>query len=476
MNRCFDHERTGRLRLRLRLGLGASVAALILGVVAAGFTARAQSPQTAPTHLFPHPVSRAEAVDIALRQNSAILKGKTDLEAAHGVVVQLRSIAFPTLSAQGAYNAEQSSLVEQFPLPAPFNNIVQFPNQNWNSDIRVQQSIYEGGRMTSAFRSAKLTRQQALLNYQTLLADTLLSVRVAYDDVLVAQQQIAVTEASVKLLTHELEDVRRRFQAGTVPQFDVLRAHVELANESPRLIQARNSYRIGKNNLLNLLGCTLPKTIWEDVPLELSDTLQASPLDIDLPAALARAVEKRPELAALRKAESLRREDVVRAKAGFKPSAQIFGGYQWQSLPYENNQGEDLSGWMAGAQISWNIFDFGLTRGKIMESQAHYERARLDVDETRREIELEVRTAWSNFIEAREVLESQKAVQEEAEEALRLAEARMAAGSSTQLDVLDAQTALTQARTTRAQALHDYSVARARLQRAVGEDMEIVQK
>ena len=82
----------------------------------------------------------------------------------------------------------------------------------------------------------------------------------------------------------------------------------------------------------------------------------------------------------------------------------------------------------------------------------------------------------SNFIEAREVLESQKAVQEEAEEALRLAEARMAAGSSTQLDVLDAQTALTQARTTRAQALHDYSVARARLQRAVGEDMEIVQK
>jgi outer membrane protein TolC len=74
------------------------------------------------------------------------------------------------------------------------------------------------------------------------------------------------------------------------------------------------------------------------------------------------------------------------------------------------------------------------------------------------------------------VLESQKTVQEEAEEALRLAEARLAAGSSTQLDVLNAQTALTQARTTRAQALHDYSVARARFQRAVGEDMEIVQK
>src|SRR4029077_3380104 len=115
----------------------------------------------------------------------------------------------------------------------------------------------------------------ALLNYQTVLADTLLAVRIAYDDVLVAAQQISVHEASVQLLTHELDDVRRRFDAGTVPQFDVLRARVELANERPRLIQARNAWRIGKNNLLNLLGVNLPRSVWEDIPLELSETLKA---------------------------------------------------------------------------------------------------------------------------------------------------------------------------------------------------------
>jgi outer membrane protein TolC len=74
------------------------------------------------------------------------------------------------------------------------------------------------------------------------------------------------------------------------------------------------------------------------------------------------------------------------------------------------------------------------------------------------------------------VLESQKLVQDQAQEALRLAEARHQAGTGTQLDVLSAQTALTQARTTQVQALHDYAVARARLQRALGEDMEIIQK
>jgi outer membrane protein TolC len=270
--------------------------------------------------------------------------------------------------------------------------------------------------------------------------------------------------------------VQKRFAAGTVPQFDVLRAQVELANERPRLIQAKNDYRVGKDNLLNLLAVHLPKTIWEDVPLRLSDTLEARPYEIDLPSALARALEKRPELAALRKAQALRHEDLVNAKSGYKPNAQIYGGYQWQSLPYQGYLGGDLNGWIAGAQLNWSIFDGQLTRGKIMEAKARYEQAQLDVDESGRQIELEVRTDYSNFIEAQEVLDSQKMVQEQAQEALRLAEARHTAGTGTQLDVLSAQTALTQARTTQVQALHDYALARARLQRALGEDMEIIQK
>ena len=75
-------------------------------------------------------------------------------------------------------------------------------------------------------------------------------MRVAYYDVLLAAQQITVHEASVKLLQKELEDQQRRFDAGTVPKFNVLRADVAVANERPLLIQARNNYRIAKNNLV----------------------------------------------------------------------------------------------------------------------------------------------------------------------------------------------------------------------------------
>ena len=112
-----------------------------------------------------------------------------------------------------------------------------------------------------------------------------------------------------------------------------------------------------------------------------------------------------------------------------------------------------------------------LTRGKVIQARALYEKSRTDVEDRARQIELEVRTDYSHFIEAQEVLDSQKTVQAEAEEALREAEARADAGTGTQLDVLDAQTSLTQARTTEIQALHDYATARARLERAIGADL-----
>jgi outer membrane protein len=413
------------------------------------------------------PLSLLNCLNLALSQNATILKAKSDLQANYGLVIQTRAVALPQLQATGQYKGSQQSAIETIP------NFEELPNQNWNAGIQLVQSIYEGGRMLSAVRAARLIKEQSLLEYQTVVADTLLSTRLAYYDVLLAAQQIVVNEASVKLLAKELEDQQRRYHAGTVPHFNVLRAQVALANERPALIQARNNYRIAKNNLANLLGYNLPRDIWEDIPLNLTDKLDDRPYEIDLPQAIEQALANRTELAALRKGESLQRENVVSAKSGYKPTFQIFAGYTWYNAqftpPIEITH--DLHGWNAGAQMSWDIFDGMLTRGKVMQAEALYDKSKTAVEDKGRQIELEVRTAYSQFIEAQEVLDSQKTVQAEAEEALREAQARFDAGTGTQLDVLDAQTSLTQARTTEVQALHDYAAARARLERAIGADM-----
>jgi outer membrane protein TolC len=409
-----------------------------------------------------HPLTMTGALNLALQQNGSVLRGKSDLEAQYGLVVQTRAVAIPKVQATGNYQTTTETETYPFPNPPPAQG------QTWNAGIQVVQAIYQGGQIRSALRTAKYTKEQALLNYQTVIADALLQTRIAYYDVLSAEQQVLVEEASVKLLTQQLDDQTRRYDAGTVPRFNVLQAQVELSNERPKLIQARNVYRVAKNNLVNQLGENIPVGVQEDVPLELADKLDADAYPLELTSAIVQALQDRTELLALRKQELLEKEAVTTAQGNYRPTISLSGGYGARNTAFDNDLQHDVKGWTGGAQATWNIFDGMLTIGKIEQAKALYEGAKVDVDNEARSIELEVRTDYSDFIEAREVLDSQEKVQEEAEESLRLATARSDAGTGTQLDVLSAQTSLTQARSTQVRALHDYDVARARLERAIG--------
>lgn len=418
------------------------------------------------------PLSLLEAVNVALRHNTTILKSKNDLEASQGVILQTRAVLLPKLQATGNYTATDSGLTEKFPFEGAGGGAgleINWPSQKWNTGLQLVQSIYEGGRMNSARRSSRLLREQALLQHQAVLNNVVTDVGVAYASVLAAADEIKVRAKSVELLTREWEDMKRRLDAGTVPKFNVLRAEVELANSKPKLSNARNQWRIAKNNLVNLLGLNLSTNVLEDIPMTLTDRLQDTPYEVQLPAAIAQAWARRPELQALRKAELLRQEDIRTARAGAKPSLQLFSGYQGHSSSFSQDLTREVHGWDAGAQMSWNIFDGLATQGRVKQARALHERSQNEIDEAIRAIELEVRTAYSTFLEANEVLATTAKVVEQAEEALRLAKARADAGTSTQLDVLTAETSLTEAGNTRNVALRDYVVARLRLQRAIGQ-------
>ena len=430
-----------------------------------GFAVAVTAAETNAPAWLARPLSLADCENIALAQNAVILKAKDDLEASQGVVIQTRAVALPHLKAAGQYQDEEKSLVQTFP------GISDQPHQNWNAGIQLVQDIYAGGKMVAALRAASATKKQALAQYQTTLSDTLLLVRVAYYDVLLASQQIVVNEASVKLLQKELDDQQRRFDAGTVPHFNVLRAEVAVANAKPALIHARSQYRIAKNVLVNLLGYNLPREVLEDIPMTLMDNFDTAPWNLTLPDAIQQALERRTELQDLRQQIKLQNLNVVSAKSGYKPTVAAFAGYNWVNNAFSTDLSDELDGWNVGGQVSWDIFDGALTAGKVKQAKALYHKSETELTDRSRQIELDVRTAYSDFIEAQEVLDSQSKVQEQAEESLREANARFNAGTGTQLDVLDAETSLTQARTTLVQAQHDYATARARLERAIGAEL-----
>ena len=461
---------------RIRRSVGLQVALVLAMAMPAEAQVSSGGASTNVPGWITQPLSLVDALNLTLKQNSTIQKAQADLESQRGLVIQTRAVALPTLAATGNATRSDQALIQNFPFSSgPTNGFqpILTPRDSWSSAITLTQTIYQGGRTLSALRAAQLTKDQAILNYESAVADALLVTRTNYYGVLLAEQQIVVNEASTNLLTKQLEDQQRRYDAGTVPRFNVLQAEVALDNASPPVINARNAYRIAKNNLCNQLGYNLPRDVWEDIPLRLTDKLDSDPYNIELPAAIAQALQRRTELQALKKTEALQRENIINAKAGYKPTISAFAAWDWRSSQFEpdpNNKTE-YDGWQIGGQFTWSIFDGASTRGKIIQAKAELEHARADVEDRARIIELEVRTDYSTFINASEVLQSQIKVQEEAEEALRLAKARADAGTGTQLDVLNAQTQLTQARTTQIQALHDYDVARARLRRAIGEDL-----
>jgi outer membrane protein TolC len=430
-------------------------------------TTSAPSPATLP---WPdRPLSLADCLNLAEAGNGVLAAARKDLEANEGVVLQTRAILLPQLQATGNFTVIDESSLEI--ANTPFGQFDFGQTETWDAGVRLTQSLYEGGRLAAASRSARVLRQAATLEFQTVLLDTFLEVRQAFYDTLLALEQINVQEASVQLLTRELQDNQRRFDAGSVPRFNVLRAEVELASAQPRLIRARNTWRNAKTYLAHLLGYRVPDTLTDDIPLTLAGSLDTPPFDLELGPALALANQQRTELQALEAARLLRGDDVARARAGYRPRLQAFAGYGIRRSQFGENLDSELHGWNAGVQASWNLFDGRFTRGRVAEASALQDQADIDLDNARRQISVEVRTAYSNFNEAREVLATQERVVEQGDEALRLAHARAEAGSGTQLDVLGAQTALTEARTTQNVARRDYLVALARLQRAIGSGL-----
>lgn len=458
--------------------------------------------------LLDQPLSLAEALNIAAEQNASIRAARDEVFARFGVAIQVRAIVFPKLIASGEYIVRQDSLLEQnqnralpeFTLPEvkipPIRillpqlgidriiggrtlggrtigggNRPRVNNQTWNADIRIVQSLYEGGRMLSGLRQAKLIREQAVLDFQSVVADVLLNVRIAYDDAQLAELQIKLREESVESLGQILEKLRQQKAVGAVTEFEELRAKLEQNNARTPLATARQDLVIAQQRLVQLMGYDEPPTTANNLSLDLSTPLRAFHYDGTLPKALVLAESLRPELAAIRVAAKLGDEAIIVAKAGTKPSVQAFAGYDAISRVQSRNAGDPLVGGLAGVQVQWPIFDGFLTRGRVMEATARRAQIADNTDELTRQIVLEVRTEWARMIEARNILGIQKSNVETGVRALQLSNIRFGAGIGSQVEVLSAQTALTDARSFYANALRNYSVAYSRFLRATGEDM-----
>jgi outer membrane protein len=442
-----------RTRLRQLARIGALLPLLVGAAVAA----------PAPQPSVPDTLDLRTAISFALENNFAIRQAKERIRQQEGVVVEVTAREIPNVGANGAYQWNDKAISQSFPAS----------DRAWQINVTASQVLFAGGGVRSAVKSSKLARDAAVLDLQATINDALLQVRTAFYNVLLAREKIKVQESNVELLQSQLKTATDRYQAGTVSSFEQLRAEVAVANARAPLITARNDYRLAIEALRQAIGFTTNNRDNATKVPEFVGTLEFTPVQFDLQAAFDAAHANRPDLQRLAKLVESREQSIVSARSGYFPTVSAFGGWALRKGT-TNSFNDSPDGFLAGIQGQWNIFDGRATAGRVAQARSAAEQQRLALSEAQLAVDVDVRRAYSQWQEASELAEASTKVVEQATEAVRLANARYSAGTSTQLDVLQAQVDLTTARTNQIQAYYTYDVAVASLRNAMGLGDEFV--
>ena len=444
----------------------ASLAAIGAAASAAPAPTAAAPAGSAPEaeQFVPDQLDLKTALGFALQHNFTIRQAQERIRQQEGVVLEVKALELPGVTSTAGYQHNAEEISSTFPAS----------DRYWSLSVRATQVLYSGGGISSAVRSQAVLREAAVLALQATIDEVLAATRSQFYTVLLSRDSIKVQEDNVALLQRQLQDVRNRREAGMVSPFEVLRAEVALANAQPALIRARNDYRLAIEQLRQLLGFAgRRETDLAKLP-EFLGALTFTPSQFDLRSLLQAARAQRPDLQRQQKLELAAEEGIRVQQANRRPNLALFGGYDWRKSPNSSGFSNPTDGWTVGLQSQWNIFDGRATAGKVAQARSQFEQVKLATAELQLAIDVEVRRALSSWQEATELAEASKKVVEAAEESLRLANVRFAAGTATQLDVLTSQVALTEARLNQLQAFYRYNVALAQVRKSAGLGDEIV--
>ncbi len=447
-----------------------------------------------------------QAILTALQRNPTLLNAEQEIKRTRGVIIQVRAQVLPQVTARANYDwtdphlvgarilgttttgttpgttGGAASLVEPLPsqvreirppladpspTPTPSITAAQASDVSYSISVLGTQLIFNGTSWPQ-IRGTFFQRDSAYFAFRNVLDQLIATVKTQFYQIVVNRELITVNEQSVHLLESQLKDQQNRFEAGTVPRFNVLQAEVALYNQIPLLITAQNNYRISQIVLAKTLGLDFQPRRGENPPLEVVGEMPYIPRTIALANAIELGKERRPFLKQAR-ANVLNQKEQVRATAGqWLPTITTTGGGEWVSSPTNSSWHDISKGWIATVQGSLPIWDSGAIAGQVLQQRALLFEAKNTYDDDVRQVELEIQQAYSNLRQFREQIQSQEKNVEQAEEAVRLAKARLDAGAGTQLDVLNAQVQLLTAQSTRLQAFFGYNSALAEFDRATG--------
>jgi outer membrane protein TolC len=399
-----------------------------------------------------------DAVQLALQQNGHVAAARAQADAAEDSAKSVRGHLLPSVH----FSDEQQHWDSPFTINFGGAGLTA-RNINTNLlSVSAGQPLLGLLHLTQDYAATNSAADAARAGAKTTEAAIEEAVRSGFLRYFQATAAQDIARASEKELNDQLEVMKSRLEAGVLTRADVLRTQVAVANAQQAEIQAQVQARIARQSLLALIGVAVnDEGVTFAEPTQLEDVPQALPTE---DAAIQEAIQKRPEL--------------VRAQKEADAAAQQARAKLFQLLPeinleaaYIHNVGQVLQPKeqeFIGLKADWNVWEWGAEWYAHRSAAAQATAADREAEETRRQVALDVTSKLALAQAAKNAVQVAKATIASAEEAFRVTKALVDAGSATTTDLLDAESALTQARLNLVRARYDEAIARVSLTRAMG--------
>ncbi len=405
-----------------------------LAIVFAGIAA----PGRALTGPDSAPLTRHEAVAEALARNPAIAISRELVEEARARVTEALAIPDPNFAA---------TLEEETGFLHPRSATAQ--------DIGLGLTIPFPVRLRLKGRVARADLRSAEFALQQLRQQTVSQTLSAYDAVLAAARHHDDFRQAKDLSEDFLKKTDARFQAGSAPHFDVVKAKVDVAQAENNLIANERAVAVARAGLNRLLGRAL------GAPIEPAESL-------DVPASLpvfdrleALAISARPELLGAAAQREGARSALSLAKIYWAPDLSL--------VLSRNFTAGDPAAYSSSIGFALPLFFWQHEKGEVAEARHHEEELAANYADQLAQVTLDVRTAFATASTAiRQATFIRDELLPEAKEAYRIASTSYSLGGSSALDLLDAKRTMLDAESQYTDALAAANDARADLERAVG--------
>lgn len=396
----------------------------------------------------------AESIELALKNNQTIAQSMEDREIARWRYKNARRQSGASLN----YNFSGRRYGQSA-------NGIKNTDNDFNNSLTLSIPIYQGGRL----KNQRLQSKYALDSAELTLEDTKQAIKLqttqAYYEILRCRDMMKVREEEVNALQEHLNKSMIRYREGVVAKSDILASTVSLADAKQNYVTARGEYEKSLADLNNIIG--LPT----ETPLLIRDETNYTTYEPTEESCVEYALENRPDYFSAEYAIKQAEAAIKIAEAGRKPrvDASISKTAEGDKI----FSSDTSRSWQAGLTLQWNIFDNGVTSASVNEMRAQLRKYQSVATQIADSIRLEVHNDYIDLRTAEENIATTKIAVARAEEDYHLAQIRYTEGVGTNLEVIDAQEKLTQARTNYFSAFYSYYVAKASLEKAMGVPIDI---